>query len=37
MSRGGRHAEGNLAPACKPCNSSKSDKLLIEWLIMKRN
>lgn len=36
LSRGGRHAEGNLVPACLPCNSSKRDKLLIEWLIHKR-
>lgn len=33
LSRGGQHAEGNLVPACRSCNSSKSDKLLIEWII----
>lgn len=31
LARGGRHAEGNLAPACRSCNSSKGDKLMIEW------
>lgn len=31
ISRGGRHAEGNIVPACQPCNSSKGSKLLIEW------
>lgn len=36
LSRGGQHAEGNLVPACRPCNSSKADKLLIEWLIARR-
>lgn len=34
LSRGGQHAEGNLVPACRSCNSSKADKLLIEWLIV---
>lgn len=29
--RGGRHSIGNLLPACKPCNSSKNDTLLIKW------
>jgi len=31
ISKGGKHAEGNLVPACLRCNSSKGDKLLIEW------
>lgn len=31
LNRGGRHSEGNLVPACRSCNSSKGDKLLIEW------
>lgn len=31
ISRGGRHSMGNLVPACKTCNSSKSDKLITEW------
>jgi 5-methylcytosine-specific restriction endonuclease McrA len=29
--RGGRHSIGNLLPACKPCNSSKRARLLVEW------
>jgi 5-methylcytosine-specific restriction endonuclease McrA len=31
LSRGGRHAIGNLLPACRRCNSSKGSKLLAEW------
>lgn len=31
ISRGGRHAIGNLVPACIYCNRSKNDSLLIEW------
>ncbi|WP_444950987.1 HNH endonuclease [Micromonospora ureilytica] len=31
VSRGGRHAIANILPACKPCNLSKSDYLLVEW------
>jgi 5-methylcytosine-specific restriction endonuclease McrA len=31
LSRGGRHSIGNLQPLCKPCNSSKKDKLMSEW------
>lgn len=31
LSRGGRHAIGNVLPACRPCNSSKQDRLLVEW------
>lgn len=31
LSRGGQHTEGNLVPACRSCNSSKADKLLVEW------
>lgn len=29
--RGGRHAIGNLIPACLQCNGSKSSHLLVEW------
>ena len=29
--RGGRHAIGNLLPACQSCNSSKATKLLVVW------
>lgn len=31
LSRGGRHAIGNLTPACATCNRSKNDLLLSEW------
>ena len=31
LSRGGRHSIGNLQPLCRQCNSSKKDKLMIEW------
>jgi 5-methylcytosine-specific restriction endonuclease McrA len=31
IARGGRHAIGNLLPACKTCNGSKGSKLLSEW------
>ncbi len=31
LSRGGRHAIGNLLPACGTCNSSKGARLLMEW------
>lgn len=31
VSRGGRHAIGNLLPACQICNRSKKDRLLIVW------
>ena len=31
LSRGGRHTVGNVLPACRSCNSSKNDRLLIEW------
>lgn len=31
LSRGGVHGIGNLMPLCKPCNSSKHNKLLSEW------
>ena len=31
VARGGRHAIGNIVPACGRCNSSKGAQLLIEW------
>lgn len=31
LALGGRHAIGNVLPACPPCNHSKSARLLIEW------
>lgn len=32
IARGGTHSEGNLQPLCQSCNSSKKDKLWIEWV-----
>lgn len=32
ISKGGRDAPDNVVPACKPCNSSKRDRALGEWL-----
>jgi 5-methylcytosine-specific restriction endonuclease McrA len=32
-SRGGCNDETNLTTACKPCNASKKDKLVEEWLV----
>lgn len=34
--RGGTNYEGNLAPACRSCNSSKQDRLPIEFRLGKR-
>jgi len=31
LARGGRHSIGNLVPACRPCNSRKWTRLVIEW------
>lgn len=31
LTRGGRHAIGNILPVCRPCNTSKRALLLIEW------
>lgn len=31
LSRGGRHAIGNVVPACAPCNLSKHDAFVVEW------
>lgn len=31
IARGGRHSVGNLQPLCGSCNSSKRDKLMVEW------
>ena len=33
VSRGGRHAIGNLVPACRSCNSSKKDRTIMEWRV----
>jgi hypothetical protein len=34
--RGGTNYEGNLAPACRSCNSSKSSKTITEWRYARR-
>jgi 5-methylcytosine-specific restriction endonuclease McrA len=31
LKRGGRHSIGNVLPACRSCNTSKSARLLYEW------
>ncbi len=31
LSRGGRHAIGNLLPVCSQCNCKKNNRLLVEW------
>lgn len=31
LARGGRHAIGNIVPACSTCNYSKGNRLLVEW------
>jgi len=31
VSRNGNHSIGNLQPLCKPCNTSKANKYMIEW------
>ena len=33
LARGGRHSIGNLQSLCKPCNSSKGKKTIMEWRI----
>lgn len=33
LSKGGRHSEGNLVPACKACNRAKHDEFVMEWRI----
>jgi len=37
VTRGGTHSIGNLTSACKSCNSSKRDSLLMEWKIRRNN
>lgn len=37
LSRGGSHGIGNLAGACKSCNSSKKDKTIMEFRLWKSN
>jgi 5-methylcytosine-specific restriction endonuclease McrA len=33
LARGGADSIENILPACKPCNSSKGDRLLAEWTV----
>lgn len=35
IAKGGQHTLDNLVSACKPCNLSKADKLLDDWLATK--
>jgi 5-methylcytosine-specific restriction endonuclease McrA len=35
LRRGGRHAIGNLLPACAVCNLAKGAKLLAEWRLLR--
>lgn len=32
LSRGGAHTVGNVVPACRHCNASKSDRTIKEWV-----
>lgn len=36
LSRGGRHAVGNIVAACEGCNFAKRNRLVIEWRYGKR-
>lgn len=33
-SRGGSHTAANVVPACGPCNSSKGNRFLLEWVLI---
>jgi 5-methylcytosine-specific restriction endonuclease McrA len=33
LSKGGAHSPSNVVPACSPCNGSKHDKLLLDWVL----
>lgn len=35
LAKGGRHAIGNLLPACSGCNLTKGAKLLAEWRLLR--
>lgn len=37
LARGGCHSVGNTTKACRSCNSSKSDRLLMEWRLDKKS
>lgn len=36
VSRGGRHAIGNLVGACRSCNASKNNRTVMEWRLNRR-
>lgn len=36
VARGGRHAVGNIVPACPSCNRSKGKRLIVEWRARQR-
>lgn len=36
ISKGGSHSIGNVMPLCRACNRSKSDKLLIQFIMERR-
>lgn len=33
LGQGGRSTPGNVVPACKPCNTAKSDMTAAEWAL----
>lgn len=35
VTRGGRHSVGNIVPACVRCNTSKNDRLVMEWRLLR--
>lgn len=37
ITHNGAYSIGNIVPACCSCNSSKRDKLPVEWLVMKKH
>lgn len=37
LTKGGRHSEGNLVPACQKCNLDKRGRTITEWKKAKRN
>ena len=37
IARGGHHSIGNLQPLCGSCNTSKCDRLMIEWMTTRRS
>lgn len=36
ISRGGHDTEGNIVPACRPCNLEKADRFVSEWRLGRR-